>query len=170
MPGKLFFATVLATGAAGLTVAAAQTGAPQIQPGQIQPGQIQPGMWRSTSTITDISIPGLPANVLEMVRGRFGQGYTSEQCISADDLNPDSALFAGENQENCEYRDFSYSGGAMRVELVCDTQGAGQAVIEVSGTGGPASYSGTTNMTITGGPMGTMRMSGTARGERIGDC
>ena len=62
-------------------------------------------------------------------------------------------------------------GAAQRnPEVICNVQGAGQAVIQISGTGGPTSYSGTTNMTITGGPMGTMRMSGTASGERIGDC
>ncbi len=154
-----FLLAAISIGAASLAIA---------QPGD-QSG-MTPGLWRTTTTIQQVDIPGLPAEVADMMRGRMMRSHSSEQCVSADDLNPDSSLFADDNAENCEYRDFTYAGGRMNVVLVCSAGGAGQMTMRLSGTGGPSSYESDYNVEFTGGQMGSMTMQGVSSGERVGDC
>ena len=128
-----------------------------------------PGQWRTTVTITAMSVPGVPPEAVASMKTR---PFTSEECVTSDDLsayldkrsatNPD-------NPNNCTSRRSDFSNGRIDTESVC-TDASGQAsIVKTTGTYGPERVDMTVNLDGQGarGPQSqTMSMTS----ERIGDC
>lgn len=132
---------------------------------------MQAGKWRSTVQFTEVEIPGLPPQMAQMMRSQMGQPYSTEYCVSSEDLRrPKAEALGGRGAEDCSYEDWSYANGRMRMALVCEVEGQGRMRTVIEGSGAPTEYQGTVNSMMTGGQMSTMRMSGKVSGQRIGDC
>ncbi|PEQ14479.1 hypothetical protein B2G71_02525 [Novosphingobium sp. PC22D] len=130
-----------------------------------------PGKWRSSTKITDISIPGMPPQVANMVKGRMGQSYSVDTCITPEQASrPPSEALGARKGSDCKYEDFSFSGGKMHAVMVCNVKGQGTMRSIVDGTVSGGGYTMNTNTTINNGKTGTMRFKGTVTGQRIGDC
>jgi hypothetical protein len=130
-----------------------------------------PGKWRSSTTITDMTIPGLPPQVAQMVKGRMGQSYSVDSCITPEQASrPPSEALGARKGSDCKYENFSFSGGKLSAVMVCNVKGQGQMRSIVNGTVSGTGYTMTTDTTIDNARTGAMKVKGTVTGKRIGDC
>lgn len=132
---------------------------------------LQAGKWRSTTRFSEISIPGLPPQVAEMMRQQMGRGSAVEYCLKPEDIRrPGAQSLGGAEAEHCRYDEWSHTGGKMQATIVCEIPGRGNMRARMVGTGSSTSYRATIDSTITDPQQGTIRMKGTVSGERTGDC
>jgi hypothetical protein len=130
-----------------------------------------PGKWRSSTKITEMTIPGLPPQVAQMMKGRMGQGYSVETCITPEQASrPPSEALGARKDSDCKYESFSFSGGRLNAVMVCNVKGQGQMRSIVNGSVSGSGYTMTTDTTINNSRTGAMKVKGTVTGTRIGDC
>lgn len=144
---------------AGAVTVAAQTIDESMKP--------QPGSYESQITLISMDIPGMPANMMGMMKGAFERKTTI--CLTPEEVEQGykDALRKAQDGE-CRYKNFSATGGSIEAELVCDTEN-GEMTMVMSGTGTKTNSDVT--MTVTGN-MGTGpgSMSMRVKQKRIGDC
>lgn len=132
---------------------------------------LQPGKWRSTTQFSDISIPGMPPQVAQMMRQQMARGTSVEYCLKPEDVRRPGAEALGNDQtQDCRYEEWSHTGGKMRATIVCKMEGKGTMRSVMVGTGSSTSYRTTIDTTITHPQQGVMNMKGTVSGQRIGAC
>ncbi|MFO6448438.1 DUF3617 domain-containing protein [Erythrobacter sp. NE805] len=127
----------------------------------------QPGLYRTTVTMTDLQIPGLPP---EMKGHGAGMTTTVEDCLTAEEVGKgfEEMVKQGQNGD-CGYESFALAGNKLDAVMVCKAEGR-----EVRSTlSGTASATGadlvaTTQMAFDGAGKGTMTAS--VKHERIGEC
>lgn len=130
-----------------------------------------PGKWRSSTKITDMSIPGLPPQVAQMMKGRMGQSYSVDTCITPEQASkPPSEALGARKGSDCKYEKFSFSGGKLSAVMVCSVKGSGTMRSIVNGSVSGTGYTMTTDTTINNSSTGAMKVKGTVTGTRIGDC
>ncbi len=93
-----------------------------------------PGQWRTTMTITAMSIPGVPP---EAAAGMKTRPFSSEECVTSQDMtayldkravsNPDDA-------QNCSSRTMNYSNGRIVGESVCADGSGHPHTVKMTGT------------------------------------
>lgn len=132
---------------------------------------LQAGKWRSTTQFSEISIPGVPPQVAQMMRQHMARGNTVEYCLKPEDIRrPGAESLAGDGAQDCRYEEWSHTGGKMRATILCQIPGRGSMRTLMVGTGSSTRYSTDIDTTITDPRQGTMRMKGTVSGERLGAC
>lgn len=127
----------------------------------------QAGKYESRTELLSMDIPGVPSNMIGMMKGAFETTVTI--CITPDEVEEGYKDALRKTQDgDCRYKNFSATGGRMEAEMVCDTD-MGEMTMVMSGTG-TATTSDIT-MTATGnmGP-GPGSLSMRVRQKRIGDC
>jgi hypothetical protein len=149
------------------------------------PANFQPGQWEMAMAVTGVDAPGLPPEAQTQLRGLMNRPETSRECMSADQAaNPLRDLRAGMRQGmsgmggqlNCEFaNNDNFSGGTIRITATCrPPSGPGQARLLMEGGYTATSMDARFTWTFEGpNPQGgtqTARLSGTARGRRLGDC
>ena len=127
----------------------------------------QPGRYDSQITLISMNIPGMPANMMGMMKGVFERKTTI--CLTPEEVEEGykDALRKAQDGE-CRYKRFSAGGGAIDAELVCDTEN-GEMTMVMQGTGTKTSSDVTMKMN---GDMGTGpgSMSMRVQQSRVGDC
>lgn len=114
---------------------------------------IKTGLWESR---VESVIEGLPMSPPPM---------THRNCVTEEDLVP---KMESPGQE-CKVLEHNVSGKTVNWRVQCNQDGmtmTGTGRIDYSGD----SYEGDVVMTMDGGPMGSMKMTQTMTGRRIGDC
>lgn len=114
---------------------------------------MQPGLWESTITTNMPGVPMVPPPV------------TQRYCITRDDLVPQDPQAARE----CKRLEHKIQGNTVTWNAECQHEGmttVGAGRITYAGD----TYTGTMDMEMRGGPMGTMKMTQTMKGRRVGDC
>ena len=149
------------------------------------PDNFRPGQWEMAMEVTGIEAPGLPPEVLARLRSQLSRTSTSRECMTADQAaNPLRDLRAGMRQGmssmggqlNCEFANTdTFSGGAIRITATCRPPGGpGQARLLMEGGYTATSMDSRFTWTFEGpNPRGgtlSARLSGTAKGRRLGDC
>lgn len=131
----------------------------------------RPGLYRSTVEVLEVSLPGAPANMAEMMRSSMG-GQAHEYCLTEADVERGFEEMARQSQEqnDCEFERFDVDGVDIDARLRCDFGGQGAMTMTMSGTGGETSSE--MNMTMQGnmGGMGDATIRMKAVHERVGDC
>ena len=126
-----------------------------------------PGQYESQIELLSMDIPGMPANMMGMMKGMFET--KTKICITAEEVEEGwkDALRKSQDGE-CKYESFSASGGQMDAVMVCDTEN-GKMTMEMSGTGTSTTSYVTMKMS---GNMGTGpgSMSMRVKQKRLGDC
>lgn len=126
-----------------------------------------PGQYESQIELLSMDIPGMPANMMGMMKGMFET--KTKICITAEEVEEGwkDALRKSQDGE-CKYESFSASGGQMDAVMVCDTEN-GKMTMEMSGTGTSTTSDVTMKMS---GNMGTGpgSMSMRVKQKRLGDC
>ncbi|MEM7702224.1 MAG: DUF3617 domain-containing protein [Pseudomonadota bacterium] len=126
-----------------------------------------PGQYESQITLLSMNIPGMPANMMGMMKGVFER--KTKICVTAEEVEQGYKDALRKAQDgDCRYNSFSATGGKMDAVMVCDTD-QGEMTMTMSGTGTPTTSDVTMKMT---GDMGTGpgSMSMRVQQTRIGDC
>ncbi len=127
----------------------------------------EPGRYESTTELISMDIPGLPGNMMGMMKGMFEQTVTI--CLTPEEVEQGYKDALRKTQDgDCQYERFSATGGKMDAVLVCDTEN-GTMTMTMSGTGTSTTSDVTMKMS---GNMGTGpgSMSMRVKQRRIGDC
>ena len=130
---------------------------------------VNPGLWRSTVTLEEMTVPGMPAALAEEMRRAQGRAQTNEQCLTPEEAKrPKEDFFGG--KDNCRYERFAMGNGKIDAVMNCSEDGGTQKMT-VAGT-----YSGNTyNMRMTmhaaeAGKTEGMAMKMRVDAQRIGEC
>lgn len=138
-----------------------------------------PGLYRSTATVTEFEIPGLPPEQAEQMKGMMGSSanQSSESCLTpeqADEGFKSMAKQLGEGSQGvkCEFAKFEAAGSNLDAELTCTGPGGVNMTMEMDGDIEPTSSVMTMKMTQKSAaiPGGEVRMAMEVKSERIGDC
>ena len=133
------------------------------------------GLWTITSTMQMANAPQIPPEVMAMMKKRgvampmAGQPFTSQMCMTAEEVNADKPPRMTSREINCETKVLSQSPSAMKSEVVCHgtMEGVGHSEINWSGN---EHYAGNYHFkgTMQGRPN---EISTTYKGDWIrGDC
>ena len=97
--------------------------------------EVRPGKWQATMTIENMSMPGMPENVLAMMKGR---PTTTTYCMTPEEAKADPKKMM-DAESKCKFNRFNLSGGKMSAEMVCQTE-QGPATMMVDGAYTETSY------------------------------
>jgi len=125
------------------------------------------GLYKTTVTMTNIEIPGLPP---EMADHGKGMVTTIEDCLTEAEVEKGFEALVKQGQDGeCSYESFALAGGKIEAVLLCNAQGRSTRT-QLSGatTKTGADLSATTAMDFEG--MGKATLTFTTRHERIGAC
>ncbi|MDJ0978731.1 MAG: DUF3617 domain-containing protein [Erythrobacter sp.] len=126
-----------------------------------------PGQYQSRLELISAEIPGMPANMTEMMKGMLERSITI--CVTPEEVEEGYKEALRKSQDGeCRYNSFTATGGRIEAEMVCSTD-MGEMTMVMSGTGSPTASDVTMQMTgeMGGGP-GSMTMR--VRQNRLGDC
>ncbi len=131
-------------------------------PAQAAPG-IQPGEWEIAVTINSVDMPGAPAGVANMMRGKT---TTIRHCITPADAarGPQDMM---KSDRTCTFTRYSMTGGQLSSEMTCVRRNM-TITATSSGSFTPVSFTATGRSVATGGM--TMTTTSTTTGRRVGDC
>jgi len=95
--------------------------------------QLEPGQWETTTLITAMDIPGLPAG---STKAATGTRTTTSSCITpAEAARPDANILSGTKDGNCIYQRFSMAGGSIDAAMTCTPASApGKVAMTLAGT------------------------------------
>ena len=134
----------------------------------------QPGQYRSTMTITNFVIPGMPADKAAQMKGMFSaSGKSTEFCLSADEADKGFEEFTKRMaQGKCSFDQFNTTSGTLDAKMTCQTGQGMTGKYEMNGsfsaTGSKMALK--VNQSAPGLPGGGMMMEAEVINERIGDC
>jgi uncharacterized protein DUF3617 len=149
------------------------------------PDNFQPGQWEMAMEVTGVDAPGLAPEVQTQLRAMMNRPETNRDCMTADQAaNPLRDLRAGMRQGmssmgaqlNCEFaNNDTFAGGTIRITATCRPRtGPGQARLLMEGGYTATSMDSRFTWTFEGpNPRGgtqSVRLSGTAKGRRLGEC
>lgn len=127
----------------------------------------EPGLYKSTITMTELDVPGMPA---EMKGHGAGQVITTEDCLTQEEVDKgfEELMKQGQNGE-CTYETFNLNGGKLDAVMVCKSP-EGSARMTMSGTTSATSSEFTAESKMNFEGMGEATLKFTGKHERIGDC
>jgi hypothetical protein len=133
---------------------------------------IRPGKWLSKTSVEEISIPGMPADMADQMKQTIAQrqGQEFESCLTeADVKRPKEDFFTGKDNQ-CRYDHFTMAGGKIDAKLRCGDGGASQ-VMTMAGSYSPESYEMRMTMKAEAeGTQGAMAMQMRTEARRFGEC
>lgn len=139
--------------------------APEAAPAAVA-AKLQPGQWRTTTTIAEMAVPGMPKGALDL------KPIVTEDCITSDDIaafTNRSAMHDADEGVSCVSDSMTVSGNTIKGSSTCSGGEGGTRKMEMAGTYGPARVDMTVQMTGES-PRGSMSTKMTMVSERIGDC
>ena len=131
----------------------------------------EPGLYRSSVEIQEVSIPGAPAQMRDMMRSAMAT-QSDEYCLTEEEAEKGFEEMARQSQNdmNCTFERFDVDGGDIDARMTCSPQGQGSMTVEMTGTGTSTKSDMTMAMTGDMPGMGEMNMRMRIVNERIGDC
>lgn len=133
--------------------------------------QMEPGQWEMKMDFDQVDIPGLSADMKDMMMKQMSSGMTFNHCLTQDDVEkPNADFFGGDDNGDCTYQEFDRSGNTMKIRMTCTPDQGVTSTIAMDGEFSGDSFTMNMDNTTTGNPMGDMVMKGTMSGRRIGDC
>jgi len=127
----------------------------------------QPGLYKTTVTMTNIDMPGLPP---EMADHGKGMVTTTENCLTAADVDKGFEALVKQGQDGaCSYESFALAGGKVDAVLVCKAQGRDtRTALSGTTTKTGADLTAATAMDFEG--VGKATLNFTTKHERVGEC
>jgi hypothetical protein len=139
--------------------------------------KVTPGQWENTVEFVDIEID--ESRLPEEARGMLGpmlnsmkgQVNTSSSCVTQEQADqPAAEMFAGNENADCEYERFQFSGGKIDMAMTCNDPNAGTATIVNTGTFDDDSYQMDMSMQMNAPELGEMKITAKSTGKRVGEC
>ncbi|MEO0690289.1 MAG: DUF3617 domain-containing protein [Pseudomonadota bacterium] len=151
--------------AAVVLASAVAVGAQTIDPGM----KPQPGEYESRIEVISVSIPGMPANMADMMRGAMNR--TTKFCLTEEDVEEGFKAAMRRSQDgDCQFERFNAVGGKIDAVMICQTE-TGPMTMNMNGTGTPTQSDVT--MTVSGDMgmgEGPMNMEMRVIQNRLGSC
>jgi hypothetical protein len=95
--------------------------------------QMEAGRWEMTSSVTDMSMPGAPPEVIEQAKA---QKDTKMSCLTEEEARaPLEKMMSKGGDQACRPTDMKMEGGKISGKVSCQ-QGGGQLSADISGTYG----------------------------------
>lgn len=135
---------------AGLAPLAAAQAAPAVNPGQ----------WESRMTVEDMAMPGMPPNVLAIMKGN---PTVTRYCLTPQEAEADPKKMLNADK-SCKLNRFSMAGGNLDAQMQCQTE-QGPATITMTGKYSAEAYAMTSRMEA-----GPMTMTSRVSARRLGPC
>ncbi|MGA1799382.1 DUF3617 domain-containing protein [Sphingomonas sp. 4RDLI-65] len=128
-----------------------------------QSSGVQPGLWEIAVTIDTVDMPGAPAFVANMMRGKTTK---VKHCITPADAARGPQVLMQTNK-SCVFDKYSMVGGKLASDMTCTSSGQ---VTRMTSTGSftPTSYTSAGRSVVTGGM--PMTMTSRSTGRLIGAC
>lgn len=133
---------------------------------------INPGQWVVTTTVEDMSIPGLPPEVAAKMKENTGKPRSLTTCVTPEQAKrPKEEFFAGDMGGQCRYNHFKMGGGRIDMDMTCAAQGMSNS-IKMTGTYGTDAYAMKMDSSSKGGAngAGAMSMKAMINAKRTGAC
>ena len=133
---------------------------------------LRAGQWKVTSTMEEMSIPGMPAEAQAEMKRVMGQhqNISVEYCLTPEEAKkPRGKFFTGKDEGQCRYDHFTMGGGKIDAQMRCDNK-PGAMTMAMIGTYSADSYATQVTMNMQGGPQGGMTMKMRSEAKRIGEC
>jgi hypothetical protein len=138
-----------------------------------------PGQYETKVEMLEFSIPGLPADQVERMKGMMGNvgNRTSSYCLTPEDAKKGFAesvrkMGQGQGGLKCDFNKFDVDGAKIAAEMACTGQQGITSEMKLDGTATARSTS--MHMAITQKapmiPGGEMRMEMQMDSRRTGDC
>lgn len=124
---------------------------------------IQPGEWRSTTTMTVLSMPDTPPEVLKAMASK---AIVSSVCVTAADAAAGPQKLFASTRGKCSYTDFRMSGGVIATRASCGGGPGGTMTMVSKGSYTATSYALNSRMETPSG----MKMTSESRATRTGPC
>lgn len=134
---------------------------------------LRAGEWRVSSTMEEMSIPGLPPEAQAQMKQMMGQHGTTTYtyCLTpAEAKRPGGKFFSGKAQNDCRYEHFTMGGGKIDAAMQCQGQSPGMMRMNISGTYSADTYVTNVAMNMEGGHQGSMSMKMRSEAHHIGEC
>jgi len=132
---------------------------------------LEAGEWKVTSTLEEMSIPGLPPEAQKEMKQAMGQRGNAEYqyCLTPKQAKkPGGKFFNRQADKNCKYDHFTMGKGKIDAVMRCAAP-AGSMTMTIAGTYSADSYSTHVAMDL-GGRDGAMKMKMRSEAKRIGEC
>lgn len=123
---------------------------------------VQPGAWDVTSTVGDLSVPGVPGFLQRMVRGKSKAEH--KRLAAGEGV---SALLAPDPKAHCRVESQTIEAGRYAQSLTCPQKKGEPLRIERVGTYGAAGFSGRATVAKTT-PKGPLSIALDQRAARVG--
>lgn len=131
---------------------------------------ITPGRWRTTMTINDIAIPGMPTGLAGEIKKSMAEEGSFEHCVTPEDAKrPKEGFFAGEQARDCRYEKFEMGGGKIDMLMHCAGVG-GRQTLAMNGTYSPQSYRMTVASNMGAAGSNPVTFNATMDSRRVGVC
>ncbi|MEZ5709377.1 MAG: DUF3617 domain-containing protein [Blastomonas sp.] len=139
--------------------------------------KLDPGKWENTVEFVDISFdeaklpPEARGFASGMLKSMVGQKQTTSSCLTPEEAaKPQADFFAGNKEDDCEYKTFNISGGKMKIDMTCTQKDKSEANISLSGNYSSDSYDMEMNMAMNSPQMGEMTIKAKTNAKRVGEC
>ena len=138
-----------------------------------------PGQYETKVKMLDFSVPGLPAEQAEKIKGMMGNvgNQTSSYCLTPEEAKKgfeESVRKMGQGQGGlkCDFSKFDVDGAKIAAEMTCSGQQGMTSQMKLDGTATARSTSMHMAMTQKAPmiPGGEMRMEMQMDSRRTGDC
>jgi hypothetical protein len=128
---------------------------------------IRPGLWRTVTTVADVTMPNAPPGMAAQMKG---QPTTEESCVTSADVSEFTrkGLVKEDGGQTCSQNTMTSVGGRIEGDSSCQFQG-GSSTMHITGTYGAENID--MNVSIaTSTPGGAMSQTVRVVSQRIGDC
>jgi hypothetical protein len=134
--------------------------------GQMKP---EPGKYSAKMTFIKADIPGLPAEMQEMIGAQMAN--TFEFCLTPEMAEEGFGETMQQGRDdNCTMDRLDIDGGSIDMAMTCNDPGSGQMQIAMTGTISPTGSDLTMVTQGAFGEMGEANIEMNVKQERIGDC
>ena len=141
---------------------------------EVEKVQLKPGQWESSFTLEDIDMPNMPGGGAQMEEQmkKMMTRTAIRYCVTPEEAaNPGGKMFSGQENKDCTHKGFNVSGGSVKGEISCKSQGSTMTAV-MSGSYAPESYEMHMDMKTSGAAEGAdMHMKAKTTGKWVAaDC
>lgn len=133
----------------------------------------RPGLYRTSQELVELDMPGMPEEMMGMMRSAFEEGAAEEStyCLTADEAeNAREQMLTGMAESDCDISRYDMSGGRIDAAMSCPAGDGVSGDVTMNGTmdSEGADMEMAFSHDIPGQGPATIRMR--VMSERIGEC
>ena len=126
----------------------------------------RPGQWETRTAIPDVSMPGAPPGLAEMMKGK---PHTSRHCVTPEQAAAGPKELFAKSEGQCQFTRFNMAGGKIDTVMQCKQRQGDTMNGVTKGSYTPTTYTTNTRLEMTG-QRGKMVMLSSGTGKWLGPC